>query len=130
MRIEPLLSRTAFSLFVAIPLLSGVLVLLSSVVPIVEPARPGAKEAILRAELNAFRIALDKYYRLEGRWPKRLDELVSANLLRDVPDDPFTRSRETWILVKSSNPDGTIGVSSVHSGSPAVALDGEPLSSW
>jgi general secretion pathway protein G len=55
-----------------------------------------AKESVLKEDLFRMRDAIDQYYADKGEYPASLDELVSATYLREIPIDPFTRSRDTW----------------------------------
>ena len=79
-----------------------------------------AKEAVLKEDLFRMRDAIDQYYADKSEYPASLDDLVSAKYLRDVPVDPFTRSRDTWQTVLAepdpNNPTATIGLYDVKSG--------------
>ncbi|MCO5120013.1 MAG: type II secretion system protein G [Burkholderiaceae bacterium] len=57
------------------------------------------EESVLRQNLLTTRDAIDKFFADKGRYPDRLDELVSGKYLRTLPYDPVTRSSESWILV-------------------------------
>ena len=86
-----------------------------------------AREASLRNSLFVFRDSIDQFYADKGRYPEDLGELAEARYIRAVPEDPFTRSRATWITIPP--PDGS-GVYDVHSGSRLVSLDGTPCNEW
>ena len=80
------------------------------------------------------RNAIDQYSLDKLRAPQSLDDLVSAGYLREVPLDPFTSARDTWVLVQEdvvlSVDQNQPGISDVHSGSTLAASDGSPYSSW
>jgi len=93
-----------------------------------------AEEAVLKTDLLRMRDAIDQYYADKGRYPASLDTLVSERYMREIPLDPTTRSRETWV-VTPADPDpsatsGGPGIYNVHSGSDRTALDGTRYSSW
>jgi len=88
-----------------------------------------AKETSLRRSLFVLRDVIDQYYADHGKYPSSLDELVEKKYIRQVPEDPFTRSRSTWILIPPEDDPGG-GVYDVHSGSDLVSLDGTPYNEW
>lgn len=85
-----------------------------------------AKETSLKNSLFVFRDVIDQYYADHGRYPAGLDNLVEEKYLRAIPRDPFTRSRETWILIPAEEG----GIFDVHSGSDLVGMDGTPYNEW
>ena len=93
-----------------------------------------AKEAVLKEDLFRMRDAIDQYYADKSEYPASLDDLVSAGYLRELPIDPFTRTRDTWQTILAepdpNNPTATIGVYDVKSGSDQTALDGTKYSDW
>lgn len=130
---------TLLELIVVIALIG----ILASMAMVSLRSRPKAtKEAVLKTNLLAMRQTLDEFHADKGRYPSSLEELVDAGYLRDVPRDPFTKSRDTWELVYEELPedfepaetdlaeDGSPGVFDVHSGSDDTALDGTPYSEW
>jgi general secretion pathway protein G len=92
------------------------------------------REAVLKQNLFQMREAIDQHYADKGKYPLTLQDLVSAGYLRRVPEDPMTKSAETWQTVMSeldpSNPTAEPGVYDVKSGSEAVAMDGTKHSEW
>lgn len=93
-----------------------------------------AQEATLRENLFRMRDAIDQFYADKNRYPATLDELVTEGYLRKIPEDPFTRSADTWQIVPAepdpSNPSAEPGVFDVKSGSDRLALDGTPYADW
>jgi len=93
-----------------------------------------AAEAVLKEDLFQMRDAIDQYYADKNKYPAALDELVSDGYLRKLPQDPFTKSADTWQTVPAepdpSNPTAEPGVWDVKSGSEAMALDGTKYSEW
>ena len=92
-----------------------------------------SREAVLKEDLFRMRDAIDQHYADLGEYPPELQALVSAGYLRSIPEDPMTRSSDTWVVVPA-DPDPADpfvqGVYDVRSGSEAVALDGTAYSGW
>jgi type II secretory pathway pseudopilin PulG len=93
-----------------------------------------AKEAVLKDDLFKLRDAIDQYYADKGEYPSSLDALSSEGYLREVPVDPFTRTRDSWQTVLAepdpNNPTAMIGIYDVKSGSDGTALDGTRYADW
>jgi len=93
-----------------------------------------ASEAALKQDLFLMREALDQYYADKNKYPPTLDTLVDEKYLRSIPDDPFTRSADTWETELSEpepgNPSAELGIEDVKSGSDKTALDGSLYSEW
>lgn len=93
-----------------------------------------AKEAALKEDLHVLRDAIDSYTMDKNKAPQSLDDLVQNGYLKEIPQDPFTHSRETWVTASDdtyADLDQTEpGINNVHSGSEEVGSDGEPYSSW
>ena len=87
-----------------------------------------AEEAALKADLFHMRDAMDQYYADKNKWPSDLTELVTAGYIRDVPVDPMTKSKDTWVTVMAendaNNPAAAGGIANVKSGSDRMAIDG------
>ena len=93
-----------------------------------------AREATLKTNLFRMRDAIDQYYADKGKYPSALDSLVSDGYLRRVPEDPFTKSADSWTTVPAepdpNNPSAEPGVYDVKSGAQGTALDGSSYSDW
>ena len=93
-----------------------------------------AKEATLKQDLFRMRDAIDQYYADKGKYPSALDSLVSDGYMRRIPEDPFTKSADSWQTVPAepdpNNPSGEPGVYDVKSGAQGTALDGSNYSDW
>ena len=92
------------------------------------------QEAVLRENLFRMRDAIDQFYADKTKYPRSLDALVSEGYLRKIPEDPFTRSADTWQVIDAdpdpSNPTAEVGVFDVKSGSSEQSLNGTPYSDW
>jgi general secretion pathway protein G len=86
------------------------------------------RETVLRHNLTGLRDAIEKFRADRGRDPATLQELVEQRYLREVPVDPITERRDSWVLVARTG--GSAGVADVRSGAPGVARGGEPYAAW
>lgn len=84
-----------------------------------------AREAVLKEDLYNLRSTIDQFYADQGKYPDSLQDLVDKKYLKDIPIDPFTKSKETWVVMPPVEPTGDIvteqkglgNVFDVHSGS-------------
>jgi general secretion pathway protein G len=93
-----------------------------------------AREGVLKTDLFNMRDAIDQYYADKGKYPSSLESLVSDGYLRKVPDDPITKSADSWQTVPAepdpNNPNTEPGIYDVKSGAQGTALDGSNYSDW
>ena len=93
-----------------------------------------AREAVLREDLYNFRSTIDQFYADQGKFPDSLQDIVDKKYLREIPIDPFTGKRDTWIIVAPPEPEeGTEmkgSVYDVHSGSKLVGINNIPYNEW
>jgi len=101
-----------------------------------------AAEAVLKNDLRAMRDVIDQYYADQGNYPPSLEALVEKGYLRKVQIDPITKTSDSWQLVlEEIDPEtqpaetdlpegGQPGIVDLHSGSPAMSLEGTPYSEW
>jgi general secretion pathway protein G len=98
-----------------------------------------AREAVLREDLYNLRSTIDQFYADQGKYPDSLQDLVDKKYLRDIPADPFTKSKETWEVVpppaESTSGGGTEqkstgNVYDIHSGSDLVGSNSVPYKEW
>jgi general secretion pathway protein G len=93
-----------------------------------------SKEAVLHTDLFRMRDAIDQYYADKGKYPQSLDTLVSEGYMRKIPEDPITKSSETWQTEPAepdpANPSVEPGIYNVKSGAQGTALDGSSYSDW
>jgi general secretion pathway protein G len=93
-----------------------------------------SQEAVLKENLFRMRDAMDQYYADKNKWPGDLSELVSEGYIREIPEDPITKSKDTWRTEQAepdaNNPASAGGIDNVFSGSDESALDGSKYSEW
>ncbi|GGP21063.1 type II secretion system protein [Silvimonas iriomotensis] len=123
----PRAARRGFTLIELLVVLAIMASLLTLVVPRYFQQTDRAQEVVLRHNLVAMRDAIDKFDADTGHYPTNLDELVTRKYLREVPLDPITGQRDTWVIVAPEN--GT-GVYDVKSGADGTAHDGTAYKDW
>ena len=99
--------------------------------------RQSAAEAVLKANLQIMRHAIEQYKADRGRYPPSLDDLwreASKQYLRSIPIDPIARSDKMWQVEYEppdpDDPEGQVGVYNVRSGAEGVDLEGMPYSDY
>ncbi|MBM5572281.1 prepilin-type N-terminal cleavage/methylation domain-containing protein [Deefgea chitinilytica] len=116
-----------FTLIELLVVLAIMASLLTLVVPRYFQQTDRAQETVLKHNLVAVRDGIDKFFADTGRYPANLDELVSKKYLRELPLDPITGKRDSWIIVA---PETGSGVYDLKSGAQGTSSDGSPYSSW
>ena len=98
-----------------------------------EQALVQAHEAALHQDLSEMRKAIQNYTVDKEAAPNSLDDLVTAQYLREVPTDPVSRQKD-WVVVDCddllSADQTSTGICDVHSGSDNNSGDGTSYSSW
>ena len=110
----------------------GILLLLA--IPRYVGAVRHAREAALKEDLQTLRTAIDTYTMDKQKGPQSLDDLVQDGYLKEIPVDPMTRSKETWVTDTSESmvslDETEPGITDIHSGSTETGTDGQAYSSW
>ena len=93
-----------------------------------------AREAVLKEDLFTIRGAIDSYTMDKQKAPQSLDDLVQEGYLKSIPEDPMTKSKDTWVTDSGdalhSIDQTDSGIDDVHSGSQESGADGTAYSSW
>ena len=109
-------------------------ILITLAIPSFVGAVRHAREAALKEDLQTMRTAIDTYTMDKQKGPQSLDDLVQDGYLRAIPEDPITRSKDTWVTDSSDSmyslDETDPGITDVHSGSTETGSDGQPYSSW
>ena len=134
MRIKRLTSSHGFTMIELLIVLTVVVVLASMSMVGYRNSVRRSQEAVLKENLFRMRDAMDQFYADKNKWPSDLAELVSEGYIREVPEDPITKSKDTWRTETAepdaNNPAASIGIDNVFSGSEEIALDGTPYAEW
>jgi general secretion pathway protein G len=128
--VKAMKKRLGFTLIELLVVMAIVSVLLSIVVPRYMQKVDIAKEAALKENLTALRIALDQHYADKGMYPEKLQDLVGRRYLRVLPMDPVTERRDSWVVSVREEEGGKKVIHDVHSGAAGNALDGTSFKSW
>ena len=126
----PKLARLrAFTLIELLVVLGIVALLLTLAVPRFFPSIDSSKETILEENLRNTRTVIDQFRADTGRYPDSLEQLVEKKYLRELPMDPVTGSRETWIVEPPQEEEqGEVG--DIRSGAPGNGRKGKPYAEW
>ncbi len=127
-------AQRGFTLIEMVIVISIIVILVGIAVPIYSQSILRAREAVLRDNLFTMRSVIDQYTLDKQRAPQGLQDLVSEGYLRELPIDPFTQSRDTWVAVQEdillSIDQTQPGIVDVHSGSELTGSDGTAYNSW
>jgi general secretion pathway protein G len=123
-----------FTMIELIIVMAIMLVLIVMAIPHFVGAVRHAREAALKEDLQTMRTAIDTYTMDKQKAPQSLDDLVQDGYLKSIPEDPITRSKDTWVPDTSDSmtsvDETDSGITDVHSGSSETGSDGQPYSSW
>lgn len=112
-----------FTLIELLVVISIIGTLLAIAVPRYFQSIERSKETVLRQDLSVMRQAIDQYRADVGEYPDTLGALVERGYLRAVPEDPFTKSTETWV-VEDSQETNFPGIADVRSGADGSGYSG------
>ncbi len=118
-----------FTLIELVIVMAMIGLLLSIAVPPFMKALNRGREQVLQHDLFTMREAIDKFHGDRGRYPERLEDLVTEGYLRAIPDDPFSES-PTWVVIepKDRSQGGVIDVQSTRTDATGQArLQASPL---
>ena len=128
------LRQRGFTLIEMTVVISIILLLLALAIPNYSRSIIRSKEGVLRQDLFTLRSVIAMYTEDKEKAPQSLQDLITANYLKQIPKDPFTNSSDTWQVTQEdatySIDQNEPGISDVHSGSNATALDGTTYSEW
>lgn len=134
--------QKGFTIIELIVVIAIIGILAAIALPRLTRAPRRAQEAVLQTNLRAMRDAINQFYADKGHFPPSLEALVEEEYLREVPIDPVTKSKETWVVeyeeygadygaAETDLPEGgEPGIIDVYSGADWESLDGEMYSEW
>lgn len=127
-------SQRGFTLIELMVVISIIVILLSLAIPNYTKSILHAKETALRDDLYTLRSLIDQYTLDKQKAPTSLQDLVEAGYLKELPKDPFTNARDSWVPVTDESimsPDQTEpGIMDVHSGSEQTSSEGTAYNTW
>ncbi len=126
--------QRGFTLIELMVVIAIMIILLALAMPRYQKSILHAQETALRQDLYTLRSVIDQYTLDKQKAPESLQDLVDAGYLKQLPVDPFTKSRDTWVPVSDDSimsPDQTQpGIMDVHSGSDQVSSEGTAYNTW
>lgn len=123
--------RKGFTLIELMVVLAIIALLSAIVAPRYFKSVDRARENTLRTSLNVMRDAIDKFAADKGRYPDSLDELAEKRYIREVPEDPITGRRDSWLMLPPPPGSSTTGLmADVRSGAAGEGLDGQPYQNY
>ena len=127
-------AQSGFTMIELIIVMAIMLILITLAIPRFTGAVKHAREAALREDLQTMRTAIDTYTMDKQKGPESLDDLIQDGYLKAIPEDPITRSKDTWVTDSTealySLDETDPGITDIHSGSTDTGSDGQPYSSW
>jgi general secretion pathway protein G len=120
-----------FTLIELIVVMAIVALLTSIVAPRYFNSLQKGKETALLQSLTTMRDAIDQYAADKGRYPDSLQALAEARYIREVPEDPLTASRESWVeLPPPTDMQAEGRLWDVRSGAAGRSADGRLYADW
>lgn len=133
-RLVRLRGHSGFTLIELLIVIALISILASMAVVQYQNSVVRTQEATLKTNLFRMRDAIDQYFADKAKYPSTLDTLVSEGYLRRIPEDPITKSADTWQTVPAEpdpgNPSSEPGIFDVKSGATGTGLDGSSYADW
>lgn len=123
-------SFAGFTLIEILVVLTIIAILLTLVAPRYFDSVDRSKEKVLRHDLIVMRSAIDQYLGDRNEYPNSLQDLVDGRYLREVPVDPITDRRDTWVFSEPTTNEYEGSIADVFSGSPLISSEGTPYAEW
>lgn len=124
-------ANRGFTLIELIVVMAIVALLASIVAPRYFNSLHRSKETALLHSLTTMRDAIDQFAVDKRRYPDSLQELAEARYIREVPEDPLTGARDSWVeLPPPADMQAAGNVWDVRSGAAGRAADGRLYADW
>jgi len=126
--------QRGFTLIELMVVISIIVILMSVAIPRYQASILRARETVLRDDLYTLRSVIDQYTLDKQKAPQSLQDLVESGYLKQLPIDPFTNTRDSWVPMTDESimsPDQSQpGIIDVHSGSEQKSSEGTAYSTW
>jgi general secretion pathway protein G len=100
--------QKGFSLLELMLAMFILIILLSVALPTYQRSVQHARETVLAENLWQLRRAIDQYAADKGELPKSLEDLKTAEYLREIPIDPI-KEEAIWTEIQGDDPSSTDG---------------------
>lgn len=92
------------------------------------------KEAVLKEDLFQLNHCLEQFRADKGKYPTSISALKDQGYIREIPVDPMTQSRDTWVTEFENpdpdSPDAETGIFRIRSGSTDIGENQIPYNEW
>jgi general secretion pathway protein G len=93
-----------------------------------------AKESVLKEDLFQLNHCLEQFRADRGKYPTSLSQLREKDYIREIPVDPMTNSKDTWVATfeepDPENPDAEVGIFRIRSGSTDLGENHIAYNEW
>ena len=109
-------------------------IIVAIAIPMYQSVLIRAKETVLMDNQRVINEAIDQYTADIKKAPQTLQDLIDAHYFREIPIDPITNSRDSWVpkidtgVAYVDQTDSGLG--NVCSGSSQASLDGTTYNTW
>ncbi|MDY7548512.1 prepilin-type N-terminal cleavage/methylation domain-containing protein [Glaciimonas sp. Gout2] len=118
--------KKGFTLIELLVVMAIIATLMTLVAPKYFKQTERAKEVVLQHNIRGLREAIDNYRQDLTAGPQALEDLVSRRYLKEVPLDPVTGRRDTWLTELNEDSE----IQEVRSGAPGTSLGGGAYAEW
>ena len=125
-----------FTLLELMIVISMLLILVSIAAPMYRQQILHSREAVLRQNLFTLRTLISQYTLDKQKAPQSLEDLVSAQYLKQIPVDPMTGAAD-WTadqtpedMISSPDQQDEGGIDDVHSSSTQIGTTGTAYNTW
>jgi general secretion pathway protein G len=123
-----------FTLIELMIVISMILILLAIAIPAYNQSILRARESVLKQNLFTLRSLISQYTLDKQKAPQSLDDLVSSQYIKQLPNDPMTNkpdwtvTQEEDTIMSADQQEG--GINDVHSASTQTGSDGTAYNTW
>ena len=93
-----------------------------------------ARESVLKEDLFQLNHCLEQFRADRSKYPSSIGQLKEKEYIRDIPMDPMTGSKDTWVTEFEApdpdNPDAEVGIYRIRSASTDLGENHIPYNEW
>jgi len=127
-------NSSGFTILELMIVMTIIAILVAIAIPMYQSVLVRAKETVLLDNQRVINEAIDQYTADKKKAPQTLQDLIDARYFREIPIDPITNSRDTWVpkidtgVAYVDQTDSGLG--NVCSGSSQASIDGTTYNTW